>query len=126
MAGDTTTHELSIANGTIEYQTVECALCEQDVLSDEAVPVVIGGEITHKYSAIQSVRLSGRDMQTDTVCPYCAETHFGFTGTTERLDVDSLRKYRLVAWVHDRLWIFMAILWAVIFAFQISDLVGAL
>lgn len=122
MGKSTETNEIAVAGGTIEFETVGCAICDQQVLVSDAVSLVIGGEITHEWRSIGKINIEGVNIDSAAVCPYCAESVFDYSEKSDYFDRNDLRKYRLVATLMDNFWIVMMVLCGISFALSLSDL----
>jgi hypothetical protein len=106
------------AHGKIEYETVRCANCENEVTADDSVTVYIDPyEITCSGKKICDAT-HPRPSAERPLCPYCAESVFGYnrrTGYKQRDWVTTTERGRLMATIA---WVALAIAWvfALLFA----------
>jgi ribosomal protein S27AE len=121
----TDTQTIETAHGTIEYDTKRCANCETEVVTDEAVSVVLGGEVDKVYSTLGKIDLEGHEIRASHLCPYCAESVFDYDGPGTIIEQRPIRLYRIGSWFSSvGFWVFMTILFAVFLALQVGALVG--
>jgi hypothetical protein len=121
------TETIETAHGPIEYDTVPCANCEHDVVADEAVSVVLGGEIDMAFSSIGKVHLSGADIEAAHLCPYCAESVFDFDGDSGLIDTVRIARYRRWNLMgNEGIWLVMAAVFGVLALVQLLGLIGVL
>ena len=121
------TETIETAHGPIEYDTVPCANCEHDVVVDEAVAVVLGGEIDKVFSSIGKAHLSGADIEAAHLCPYCAESVFDFDGDSGLIDTARIARYRRWNLIgNEGIWLVMAVVFGVLALVQLLGLIGVL
>ena len=121
------TETIETAHGSIEYDTVPCANCEHDVVADEAVSVVLGGEVELTLSSIGKVNLGGADIEATHLCPYCAESVFDFDGDSGVIDTARIARYRRWNLIENEgIWLVMAAVFGVLALVQLLGLIGVL
>ena len=108
----TDTQRTPTAHGEIEYETVECAFCQQMIVAENAVSVVLGGEVENVYHTLDEIDLCGTDIEASVLCPYCAESIFGFDGgSPSAISTGRLARHRVMATLSDNIWLLVAIFW---------------
>lgn len=72
------------AHGDVEYEVVECANCDTELLPEEAVQVTIGEVAGRQYwSHKRQTEVSVKGKPTyRALCEYCAESNLDYGGST--------------------------------------------
>lgn len=68
-------------HGSIEYETVECSSCGQDVMKEEARRVYVGdvkGTTNSSHRGVTEVEFDRHDHTSGWFCPHCYDEPVGF------------------------------------------------